>query len=159
MSGERIALADCLSRMGLTPNNDTATLCALYWVSTVFESTDIPVLLSAELQTATFSDAMLQMVCQLVSDGWPIKPCVPAELRPFNDVWAALSISDDRLLMKNDVVVVPAFLRGRVLNLAYENHSGMMRIKQRCRTMVWWPELNNDIEWHVRQCVPCMVSG
>jgi hypothetical protein len=158
-SGERIALADYLSKMGITLDYDTAKLSAIYTVSTIFGSTDIPVLMSAELQAATSSDAMLQTVCQRVTDGWPTKPCVPAKLRPYHDVRAALPISDDGLLMKDDVVVVPASLRGRVLELVHESHPGMVRMKQRCRTTVWWSGLNNDIERHVRHCVPCRVSG
>jgi hypothetical protein len=96
--------------------------------------------------TATSSDAMLQTARQLVTFGWSTKPCVSAELRPYHDVRAALSISDDELLMKDYVVVVPASLRGRVLEVAHEGHPGMVRMKQRCRTTVWWPGLNNDIK-------------
>jgi hypothetical protein len=56
-------------------------------------------------------------------------------------------------------VVVPDALRARVLTLAHKGHPGIVRMKQRCRTTVWWPGLNTAIERHVRHCVACAVSG
>ncbi len=160
-SGERIAMSDYLSRMGISMDNvaGTADLSAVYTVATIFGSTDIPVLLSSELQMETTKDTALQAVLQLVSSGWPSRSNLSAELKPYHDVRQALSSSDEGLLMKDDVVAVPVSLRARVLELAHEGHPGIVRMKQRCRTTVWWPGMNHDVEAYVQHCVPCALSG
>lgn len=43
--------------------------------------------------------------------------------------------------------------------MAHEGHLGIVRLKQRCRDLVWWPGLDKDIEQLVRDCAPCLVSG
>jgi transposase InsO family protein len=161
-SGERIAMADYLSRMtvlGQLDDGHNSERDTLATISTIFGSTDLPVLLSHELQTATTNDVELQAVLQRVSEGWKARTTLAAELRPYHDVRETLSTSDDHLLMKDCVVVVPAALRRRVLELAHEGHPGIVKMKQRCRSAVWWPGMNADVESYVRHCVPCAVSG
>jgi RNase H-like domain found in reverse transcriptase/Integrase zinc binding domain/Integrase core domain len=156
-SGERIAMADYLSRMS-TDTRDTADLSTVT-VSSIFGSEDIPVVLETELQAATANDPLLQMVLKYVQEGWCSRATLPAELKAYYDVRDTLSVTDDRLLTKDSVVVVPDALRTRVLTLAHEGHPGIVRMKQRCRTTVWWPGLNTAVERHVRHCVSCAVSG
>ena len=160
-SGERIAMADYLSRMSNSINSSESDndLNASLTISTIFGSTDIPVILVSELQVASAKDTVIQKALGFVSEGWCSKSSLPPELKPFHDVRETLSCSDEHLLMKDNVVVVPTELRTRVLELAHEGHPGIVRMKQRCRATVWWPGLNRDIEYYVRHCVPCSVSG
>ena len=82
-------------------------------ISTIFGGTDIPVLLSHELQEATINDVELQAVLQRVTDVWEPKSVLAAELRTYFDVRDTLSRSDDGLLMKDSMVVIPRSLRHR----------------------------------------------
>lgn len=158
-SGERVAMADYLSRMTNTDLTKPAELNSVLTIATIFGSSDIPVLLATELQVATAGDDTLKTVLRYVSKGWCARSTLVAELKPYHDVCESLSCSDEGLLMKDNVVVIPGVLRDRVLQLAHEGHPGIVKMKQRCRTTVWWPGMNNDIEHYVRHCVPCAVSG
>ncbi|XDV43040.1 hypothetical protein PO909_011592 [Leuciscus waleckii] len=53
--------------------------------------------------------------------------------------------------------VVPG--RASVLSMAHEGHLGIVKLKQRCRDLVWWPGIDHDIEGLVRDCEPCLLSG
>lgn len=134
-------MADYLSHM--SSDNDLAIITGcnaelnlLATISTIFGGTDIPVLLSHELQEATISDTELHTVLQRVTDGWQPKSAVAAELQPYFDVWYTLSRSDDGLLMKDSMVVISCSLRHHALELAYEGHPGIVKMKQRCRSMI-----------------------
>ncbi|KAJ8351786.1 hypothetical protein SKAU_G00232620 [Synaphobranchus kaupii] len=50
-------------------------------------------------------------------------------------------------------------LRPRILAMAHEGHLGIVKVKQRCRDLVWWPGLDRDIETMVKDCTTCLVSG
>ena len=155
-------MADYLSRMSsdndltiTTGSNAELNLLA----TTIFGGTDIPVLLSHELQEATINNAELQAVLQRVTDGWESKSAVAAELRPYFDVRDTLSRSDDGLLMKDSIMVIPRSLRRRALELAHEGHPGIIKMKQRYRSTIWWPGINANVELCVQHCMPCAVSG
>ena len=42
--------------------------------------------------------------------------------------------------------MVPKKLRGRVIELGHEGHQGLVKMKQRLRTKVWWPGIDKDAE-------------
>ncbi len=160
-SGERIAMADYLSRMtdmGIAKPAQ-AELNSVLTVATIFGNSELPVLLASELQVATTGDVTLQTALRHVSEGWCGRSSLAAELKSFYDVRETLSCSDEGLLMKDNAVVIPGVLRARVLQLAHEGHPGIVKMKQRCRATVWWPGMNCDVERHVRHCAPCAVSG
>ena len=151
-------MADYLSRMSsdnvLTiTTGSNAELNLLATISAIFGGTDIPVLLSHELQEATNNDAELQAVLQRMTDGWEPKSAVAAELRPYFDVRDIQSCSDDGLLMKDSMVVMPRSLRRCALELAHEGHPGIVKMKQWCCSTIWWPRINTDVERCVQQYV------
>ncbi|KAI7809155.1 hypothetical protein IRJ41_000814, partial [Triplophysa rosa] len=43
--------------------------------------------------------------------------------------------------------------------MAHEGHLGIVKLKQRCRDLVWWPGIDRDIEGLVRDCEPYLLSG
>eukprot|EP00063_Salmo_salar_P068290 XP_014043125.1 PREDICTED: uncharacterized protein K02A2.6-like [Salmo salar] len=43
--------------------------------------------------------------------------------------------------------------------MAHEGHLGIVKVKQRCRDLVWWPGIDHDIEALVRDCAACLLSG
>lgn len=64
------------------------------------------------------------------------------------------------ILLKNNRIVIPESLQSRVLQLAHEGHSGIVRTKQRLRDKVWWPGMDKQIENMVISCHACqVVSG
>lgn len=46
-----------------------------------------------------------------------------------------------------------------MLAMAHEGHLGIVKLKQRCCDLVWWPGIDKDIEALVKECPACLVSG
>ena len=56
-------------------------------------------------------------------------------------------------------MIIPSSLRDQVLHLAHEGHPGIVSMKRRLRTKVWWPVCDKDAEMFCKTCHPCqMVS-
>ena len=56
-------------------------------------------------------------------------------------------------------IVIPEALRGEVLRLAHEGHQGIVKMKARLRTKVWWPKMDLDPERVCKSCHGCQVVG
>lgn len=64
------------------------------------------------------------------------------------------------ILLRGTKIVIPIKLRERVLNAAHEGHPGIVSMKARTRTKVWWPKCDKDAENKVKSCKGCtLVSG
>ena len=110
-----------------------------------------------ELKDASEQDPVLSTLCTYVRDGWP--PVVPEELAAFSRVRQELSCWNDTCVARGLCTVIPGALRARVLSMAHEGHLGIVKLKQRCRDLVWWPGIDKDIEALVKDCAACLVSG
>ena len=55
--------------------------------------------------------------------------------------------------------MIPAVLRADVLELAHEGHQGIVKTKQRLRSKVWWPGMDNAAERKCRTCHGCQLVG
>ena len=55
--------------------------------------------------------------------------------------------------------VVQSGLRACVLSMVHEGHLGIVKVKQRCCDLVWWPGIYHDIETLVSVCAACLLSG
>ena len=54
-------------------------------------------------------------------------------------------------------MVIPRALRSRLLGIAHEGHPGIVQMKQRLRTKVWWPKIDRDAEKFCQSCFGCQV--
>ncbi|XP_026491791.2 uncharacterized protein K02A2.6-like [Vanessa tameamea] len=59
------------------------------------------------------------------------------------------------LLLRGTRIIIPAQLRKQVLAAAYEGHLGIVLMKARLRTKVWWPRYDKDAETLVQTCKGC----
>ena len=59
--------------------------------------------------------------------------------------------------MRATRIVIPKNLRATVLTIGHERHLGVVSMKQRLRTKVWWPKLEKDVEKFVRTCDGCQL--
>ena len=62
-----------------------------------------------------------------------------------------------KLVLRGTRIVIPRRLRDDVLHLAHEGHQGIVKMKQRFRSKVWWPRMDNDAEKICRSCHGCQV--
>ena len=51
--------------------------------------------------------------------------------------------------------VIPEKGRERVIDMLYEAHRGISRMKSFARCYVWWPGIDRDLECCVKSCDPC----
>ena len=60
-----------------------------------------------------------------------------------------------KLVLRDTRIVVPTKLRKQVLELAHDGHPGIVKMKDRLRSKVWWPAMSNKAEAHCRSCHAC----
>ena len=155
--GRENVVADLLSRSIAAPNpsvpshdEEPALIQALY-------APLQPVVTLEELNTESGRDPILSKLCTYIRNGWPSH--IPEELKPFARVKDELSCWADTCVSRGLCTVVPNTLRARVLSMAHEGHLGIVKLKQRCRELVWWPAIDRDIEHLVQDCSACLLSG
>ncbi|XP_049886625.1 uncharacterized protein K02A2.6-like [Pectinophora gossypiella] len=61
------------------------------------------------------------------------------------------------ILLRGTRIVIPSALRKRVLDAAHEGHPGIVSMKARLRTKVWWPKCDKDAENIVKVCKGCTL--
>ena len=59
------------------------------------------------------------------------------------------------LVLKGNQIVIPKTLQNEMKTLLHNGHFGIVKIKNRARETMFWPEMNNDIENIVRTCDVC----
>ena len=62
-----------------------------------------------------------------------------------------------KLILRGTRIVIPSKLRSRVLSLAHEGHPGIVSMKQRLRSKVWWPGIDKDTEKFCKTCYGCQL--
>ena len=55
------------------------------------------------------------------------------------------------------VIYIPNILRKRVLELAHEGRQGVVKMKERLTSKVWWPGVDKDAERKCRECYGCQL--
>lgn len=61
------------------------------------------------------------------------------------------------ILLRGTKIVIPKELRQRILEAAHEGHPGIVAMKGRLRTKVWWPRIDKDAERSVKDCRGCTL--
>ncbi|KAJ8346766.1 hypothetical protein SKAU_G00281670 [Synaphobranchus kaupii] len=110
-----------------------------------------------DLETASAAEPVFTMLRDYIRHGWPAR--VPLELEPFSRVKHELTCWGEACIARGHCAVIPMALRGCVLQMAHQGHLGIVKIKQRCRDLVWWPGIDRDLEGLVRSCAACLTSG
>ncbi|XP_022815233.1 uncharacterized protein K02A2.6-like [Spodoptera litura] len=65
----------------------------------------------------------------------------------------------DKILLRGNRIVIPKELRKKVLDAAHEGHPGIVAMKSRLRSKVWWPRIDRDAELRVKACKGCTLVG
>ena len=61
------------------------------------------------------------------------------------------------IVLRGTRIVVLRKLRPRVIELGHEGHQGILKMKQRLRTKVWWPGIDKEAEKFCKTCHGCQV--
>ncbi|XP_053685585.1 uncharacterized protein K02A2.6-like [Sabethes cyaneus] len=109
------------------------------------------------VSAATKKDAILQQVVQLINDGWHRKVEDP-KLKIFHARRESLSVVNGCVMME-ERVVVPEKYSQRILKQLHRGHQGIERMKAIARSVVYWPNIDNDIQDLVRRCDICASAA
>ena len=63
------------------------------------------------------------------------------------------------LVLRGTRILVPKTLREDILSLGHEGHPGIVLMKQRLRSKVWWPGIDKEIENFCKSCYGCQVAS
>ena len=83
--------------------------------------------------------------------GWPSHLEGEEGLQPYLRRQEELS-TENGCVMWGSRVVVPPPARNQVIDVLYDTHSGIMRMKGLACSYVWWPGMDAAIEDRVRGC-------
>ena len=152
--GKDMHAADTLSRAFIHVKEESSEETELA-VHTLINNLPVSESRKAEFKAATMLDHALQHVQKLTLKGWPIHiNNVPQQAREFWKVRDQLSTADG-LLFVGERLVIPAAMKDVALQAIHKGHLGIEKCKQRGRSCVYWPAMNEDIEALVKQCETC----
>ena len=146
----RDTIADALSRLTKIPASRNSRYDDEYVRMVTLESVPIALKIQ-EIEKVSADDEELQVVCGCLASGtWEGAPksyvCVRNELTFIGDV-----------ILRGTRIVIPEKLRQRVLRLAHEGHQGIVKMKERLRSKVWWPGVDKEAERKCRECYGCQL--
>lgn len=107
-----------------------------------------------EIEVESESDSELREIRDHMLDGQWHKTKYTEYLPVRNEL-----SSIGHLVLRGTRIVVPTVLRGRVLQLAHEGHPGIVGMKQRLRSKVWWPGIDKAVENYCKSCHGCQLVG
>ena len=105
-----------------------------------------------DIEQESANDKELTSVRACVMNNSWIKGELP-EFKAINEELCCLG----KLTLRGTRLVIPQALREQVLEIAHEGHPGIVQMKQRLRTKVWWPKIDSDAEKFCRSCHGCQT--
>ena len=110
----------------------------------------------SEVRDQTKTDPVLCTLKQVILDGWPNSKaqCDP-DIVPFWNVRDELSVASD-IIFKGSKIVIPKGMRKSILAKIHEGHQGIEKCRKRGREVLYWPQINADIEQMVKNCSSCL---
>lgn len=105
----------------------------------------------------SLSDISFKKIIEYFKEGWPKsrQHCDPIVL-PYWNIRDEIHVVNN-ILFKNNSVIIPKSLRPSILSELHESHMGIEKTKNLARGLVYWPNINQDIETHVSKCESCMM--
>ena len=150
--GSDIILADFLSRNPLSQTDINE-----FEINHIHQFRDVCLPLNLhEVAIATQTDSVLNQVHEITLKGWP-EHCPSEALKPYFFKKDLLTVEQNCILV-GDRVVIPKVLREKVLSILHLGHPGVTKSKMLARTLIWWPNIEIDIENYLKYCVACQST-
>ena len=92
----------------------------------------------------------------IIITGWPRKKDeLHSDIRLY---WSHRDdlVVIDGVVMKGRHIIIPAVLKQQVLDQLYHNHMGIEKTKLLTGELVYWVDINTDIEKHIKNCNMCL---
>jgi hypothetical protein len=133
-------VADSLSRLKKIGEMKSRSIAEDY-VSFVAKTAIPKAMNSREIEEASSCDEELMTVRQCIETGnWGSPKC--ASYKSVRDELCIVG----KIVLRGTRMVIPQKLRPRVIELGHEGHQGILKMKQRLRTNVWWPGIDQEAE-------------
>ncbi|XP_026672572.1 uncharacterized protein K02A2.6-like [Ceratina calcarata] len=153
--GKELLLADALSRAYL--QNGTDDLEEEIEAQVCFLMDNFPITLDKkeEFKRECLIDEEMQLLVEYIKRGWPNEKSKLIDiLKPYHSFREELSIIDG-LIFKAQRLVVPKKFRKQLLEKIHYAHLGKEKCKIRAREILYWPNMNKQIEDLVDKCPTC----
>ena len=153
-AGSEMHIPDALSRATL--NDDPPPRYDETDVMSVIAQLPITDNRLAEVREETTNDPVLQEVVKTIAQGWPEKrEQVPRIIRPYHTFRHDITYCNG-LLFRDCQIIIPTKLRPEMLQKVHLSHQGIVKSKQRARSIMFWPGMNGQIEDICQKCSVCM---
>ncbi|XP_052752398.1 uncharacterized protein K02A2.6-like [Galleria mellonella] len=156
VQGSKLYISDTLSRAALLESeehsidNDIA-IHANMFISSLSVSEERLQIYKKE----TLNDSTLQKLLKYFIEGWPIhKNKTELCVRQYWNYRSEIHVIDG-LVFKNTSLIIPTSLRKEMLQKVHAGHLGISRSKNLVRGVIFWPNMNTDIEQVIENCQIC----
>ena len=152
--GKELYTADTLSRAYL-PNTDKEDEELVLCVHQAIARLPVSDKKLTRLRLETANNSAMTKLAETIQGGWPQhKQSCHKDVREYWPVRDELCVTDG-LIFRGESILIPPALRREVLSQIHEGHLGMERSKLRARELVYWPNMNKQIEDVVSSCTIC----
>ena len=159
--GSKLYIADTLSRAYISDNSketkDSQLEEGQYRIHSVTESFPATPERMQELRDATGCDPDLQKLRSLVHNGWPLhRSSTPPEIHGYWQIRDEIH-EENGLLFAGERLLVPVSMRCEMLSRLHQGHAGVEKCKLKAATVMFWPNMNRDIDLKVAECPICVT--
>ena len=150
---KRFTVADALNRVSPSGKTEIEGLnVTIHDLTTTLSHVQVEA-----IQRVTREDQVLQMLMLQMMQGWPDHiELLTVALNPFWELKDDLSIEHSCITFQGRFYI-PSVLRAGCLKALHQGHPGIVKMKLRAQTSMYWLGLNKQIENHVMHCEPCQV--
>jgi hypothetical protein len=147
-------IADYISRNPVAEEVSTGDheLVAERYVAMVTEAARPRAISRQELIEATASDPSLQQTRRMIEDERE-----PAS-GPYKHVRPELTVSSDGLILRGNLIVIPASLQKQVIKIAHGGHLGHVKTKQLLRQHVTFAGMDDMVKQAIQSCEKCQLN-
>ena len=108
-----------------------------------------------EIREETAKDAILQCLKAVILNGWPSqRESLPTELRHYFNIRDELA-AQDGIIFKGPKCIIPTSLRPKIKEKLHRSHIGIKGCLRRAREVVYWPNMNRELEDFISKCETC----
>ena len=160
--GNKMHLSDAISRLSVHDSDaakSKAKLIADFNISIheISEITGFKSLTLQDIKEETIKDCQLTKLKTCIVDGFlKHKHECDEDMRSFYDYRESLTIIDG-MVLKDKRIVIPAGPHEQALENLCRSHTGIVKMKERASTSMFWPKIYSDIENYLSTCRPCMI--
>ena len=147
--------ADYLSRTATTVPDEEISEESESLVNALVEELTRKTVTRAEIANKTSEDKTLKHVAKEILNNGDFKDKLA---NGFKEKKHLLYISEDGIIMCNNLLVIPECLQERVVKLAHESHQGETKTIALLKQSVWFPGMAKIVKRICSQCTACQLA-